>query len=125
MTSSEDNLSQQILYRAMRAAIEKKGENNLAFHVASIGAFTDYFFITSGHNEKQVQAIADAISLVAKKEFQLTVRMEGYTEGRWILVDLGSVVVHVFHDYIREYYKLEELWAQAPRVAVPAELYQQ
>lgn len=106
-----------------KAAIDKKANHSLIYEVGKMGAFTDYFLITSGTNERQVQAITDEICRMSKDQGLGSPRVEGYDEGRWVLIDLGGVVVHVFHDYIREFYDLETLWANAPRVRIPEEFY--
>ena len=106
-----------------RAAIDKKANHSLIYEVAKLGAFTDYFLITSGSNERQVQAISDEIFRVSKEKGIPSPRIEGYEEGRWVLLDFGDIVVHIFHDYIREFYDLESLWGEAPRLPIPAEYY--
>jgi ribosome-associated protein len=115
--------SKDLALLCARAAIDKKANHSIIFEIGKLGAFTDFFLITSGSNERQVQAIADEISRQVKAVGLEGPRLEGYDEGRWVLVDLGSVVVHVFHDYIREFYDLESLWAEAPRLRIPVEYY--
>lgn len=115
--------SKKLILECAKAAIDKKAENSIIFDVSKISGFTDYFLVTSGTNEKQVQAISDEIVRQCKTT-EIKPRVEGYEQGRWILIDLGSAVVHVFHDYIREFYRLEELWGQAPRLAIPVEFYE-
>ena len=106
-----------------KIVIDKKASNNLLFEVGKLGAFTDYFLITSGSNEKQTQAIAESLYSMAKNFNLSYLSMEGFDDGRWILVDLGSVVIHIFLDTIRDFYNLEEIWGQAPRVRIPEEYY--
>lgn len=106
-----------------RAAIDKKANHSLIYEVGKLDAFTDYFLITSGSNERQVQAIADEIRESARKAGIKTITAEGYDEGRWVLVDLGDVIIHIFQDYIREFYDLETFWAEAPRLPIPPEYY--
>lgn len=107
----------------VRAAIEKKGNHSIIFEVGKLGAFTDYFLITSGTNERQVQAIADEIARLARESGGPAPKIEGYELGRWVLLDFGAVVAHVFHDYIREFYDLESLWGSAPRLPIPEQFY--
>ena len=74
---------------------------------------TDYFVVTHGNNERQVQAIARAVKVANEQNIEVK-RMEGYNEARWILIDLADVVVHVFHKDERNYYNIEKLYQDAP-----------
>lgn len=106
-----------------RAAIDKKAENVQVLDLSELSGFTDYFVICSGMSDRQVQAIADSVQSTLKSQGHRLVASEGYGEGRWVLLDFGDVVVHVFLDALREYYDIENLWSEAPRVKVPAEFY--
>lgn len=106
-----------------RAAIDKKGNHSLIYQVGHLGAFTDFFLITSGASDRQVRAIADEIVKMAKARGIPAPAVEGFDEGRWVLIDFGVVVAHVFLDAIREFYDLESLWAEAPRLSIPEEFY--
>lgn len=82
--------------------------------------YTDVFVVCSASNRRQVQAIADEVRRIAKQELHLqTVGVEGYEAARWVLVDFGSVVVHVFDEPLRGFYNLDGLWRDAPRLPVP------
>ena len=107
-----------------QAALEKKAENVKILDVSLISSFTDYFLVCSGNSNRQVQAISDSVKFKAKEAGLEIISVEGYADGRWILMDLGDVVVHIFQDVLREYYALETLWAGAPRVQIPTEFYQ-
>jgi ribosome-associated protein len=109
--------------KCARAAIDKKAENIKVLNLTGISSFTDYFVICSGTSDRQVQAIADSVKSTLKKEGSELVSIEGYGEGRWILMDFGDVVVHIFQDALREYYDLEALWMDAPKVQIPTEYY--
>jgi ribosome-associated protein len=106
-----------------RAAIDKKGENVKILDLTELSGFTDYFVICSGMSDRQVKAIADAVEFALESQGAEMVSIEGYSEGRWVLMDFGDVVVHVFLDALREYYDLEKLWTDAPRVKIPQEFY--
>ena len=106
-----------------RAAIDKKAENLKVLDLTDLSGFTDYFMICSGMSDRQVQAIADSVESTMANQGHDLVSIEGYGEGRWVLMDFGDVVVHVFLDALREYYDLENLWADAPRVKIPSEFY--
>jgi ribosome-associated protein len=82
--------------------------------------YTDIFVLCTARNRRHVQAIADEVMRFGKKELELTCTgTEGLTAGRWVLVDFGSVVVHVFDEPMRAFYNLDGLWADAPRLPVP------
>jgi ribosome-associated protein len=106
-----------------RAAIDKKAENLRVLDLTQISGFTDYFVICSGMSDRQVQAISDSVESAMAGAGHDAISIEGYSDGRWVLMDFGDVVVHVFLDALREYYDLENLWADAPRVKVPSEFY--
>ena len=117
--------SKELALLCVKAAIDKKAEHSLLFEVGKMGAFTDYFLVTSGASDRQVSAIANEIKRVAKEHGLPNPAMEGLDEGRWVLIDFGYIVIHVFQEAIREFYDLESLWSNAPRVSIPADFYTQ
>lgn len=106
--------SQELLAIAVDAIDNKKGEDTISLEMKGISDMTDYFVVTHGNNERQVQAIARAVKEVANEQNIEVKRMEGYDEARWILIDLADVVVHVFHKDERNYYNIEKLYQDAP-----------
>lgn len=110
--------NQELLNLAVKAADDKRAEDILALNMKGISLIADYFIICHGNSDKQVQAIAREIREKAEENGFAVKRMEGFDEARWILVDLGDVVAHVFHREERSYYNLERLWGDAPRVDV-------
>lgn len=103
----------QLMNAVVDAADDKKAMNLVALNLQGISMIADYFVICHGNSETQVQAIATE---VRKKAEELGARvrgMEGMDTARWVLVDLGDVVVHVFHRDDREYYNIERLWSDA------------
>lgn len=85
--------------------------------VGDIIGITEAFVLASGSNTRQVRAICDEIELALKVEADASPRStEGLSDASWVLIDYGMVVVHVFLDETREYYDLERLWSDAPRV---------
>ncbi|HFF1008605.1 TPA: ribosome silencing factor [Staphylococcus aureus] len=106
--------SQELLAIAVDAIDKKKGEDTISLEMKGISDMTDYFVVTHGNNERQVQAIARAVKEVANEQNIEVKRMEGYNEARWILIDLADVVVHVFHKDERNYYNIEKLYQDAP-----------
>ncbi|API79573.1 ribosome silencing factor [Staphylococcus argenteus] len=106
--------SQELLTIAVNAVDNKKGEDIISLEMKNISDMTDYFVVTHGNNERQVQAIARAVKEAANEQNVDVKRMEGYNEARWILIDLADVVVHVFHKDERNYYNIEKLYQDAP-----------
>jgi ribosome-associated protein len=76
----------------------------------------DYFFICSSGSTRQSKAIADGMIEALRQKSVKPWHVEGYNEGRWVLLDYNSVVVHIFHDEVRSFYRLERLWGDAPHV---------
>ena len=107
---------------ALEAAAEKKAINSVVLDLREIASFTDYFVITSGSNERQVQAISDEIVETLKKAGTAAARVEGYKTAEWILLDYGDFVVHVFDEKARTFYDLERLWRESTRVELPREI---
>lgn len=102
-----------VMSLVMDAAEDKKAMNLVALNLEGLSMVTDYFVICHGNSETQVQAIATEIRKRAG-EHGIPVRgIEGVNTARWVLVDLGDVVAHVFHREDREYYNIERLWSDA------------
>jgi ribosome-associated protein len=102
---------------AARAADSKSGEDTVILAVGEMLGITDAFVITSGRNTRQVRTIADEVELQVKEAGgSAPLRVEGLDDARWILMDYGDYLVHVFLDEAREFYDLEHLWAAAPRI---------
>jgi len=110
----------ELLTVAALAADSKQAEDMVALDVSGPLPLTDIFFIASGRNERNVQAIAGEIEDKMIEAGVKTIRREGRAEGRWILLDFGDVVAHIFHEEDRTYYSLERLWKDCP--AIPLEL---
>jgi len=99
---------------AVAAAHSRKAEDLTVLNLAAISDFTDRFLICSGTNERQVQAIAEAILRGLREQGVRPLHVEGLKHGRWVLLDYGGdMVVHVFLDETREVYALERLWSDA------------
>jgi ribosome-associated protein len=95
---------------------EKLGENIVGLDVTSINPLADVVLVTSGRNERQVGAIADALEEKFLELGQKTLRREGKSLGRWVLLDFGDIWVHVMHEEHRMFYGLERLWKDCPVV---------
>ncbi|MBU8787713.1 ribosome silencing factor [Bacillus glycinifermentans] len=103
-----------ILKIAAEACDDKRAEDIIAMNMQGISLVADYFLICHGNSDKQVQAIAREIKDRAEENGINVKKMEGFDEARWILIDLGDVIAHVFHKEERGYYNLEKLWGDAP-----------
>lgn len=113
-----DEDSQRTAVAAARAALEKKAEEVVVLDLRGVSGYTDFLVIGSGSSDRQLEAIAEGIEKELKEQGHRKVGSEGQRGGRWVLLDFGDVVVHVFHQDERGHYDLEGLWADAPRVAV-------
>ena len=117
MTTTADQV-REWARTAARAASAKGGEDTVIIEVGSVLAITDAFVITSGRNGRQVKTIAEEVEARLKADGGIKpMRVEGLGDSQWILLDYGDLVVHVFLHETREYYDLERLWSDAPRVA--------
>jgi ribosome-associated protein len=116
-----DDLSSREKSRiAVLAALDKKADRPVLLDVRTLSSFADYFLICSGRSDRQVQAIADAIVESQKRIERPPLGVEGHAGGRWVLIDCADLIVHVFHEPIREFYNLEKLWHNAPRLDLAA-----
>jgi len=113
-TQSEE--SREAAVAAARSASAKQAESVAILDVHGLIVITDYFVIASGETERQVRTIVEEVEKALRELGRKPVRREGETEGRWVLLDYVDVVVHVFAEEEREYYDLERLWRDAPRV---------
>jgi ribosome-associated protein len=107
---------------AALAAADKLALDVVAIDVSERLPLTDCFVIASAANERQVQAVVDNVEEKLRGEEVKPVRREGRQEARWVLLDFGDVVVHVLHTDEREFYGLERLWKDCPRIELPAEV---
>jgi ribosome-associated protein len=108
--------SKKIAIACAKIADDKKAQDIVILDVDKISSITDYFVICSAINERQLHAIADDIDKEMKKVSVKKLGMEGYREGKWVLIDYGDFIVHIFEKEIRGYYDLEMLWGDAPKV---------
>ena len=107
---------QELAKLCARIADDTKAENTVSLEVTDLIVLTDYFVITNGTNRRQVNAIADEIAVTFKKLKVPCLSREGEHDGSWELLDYGDLVVHIFDKATREFYSLERLWADAPKV---------
>lgn len=108
---------QQRVRTAVQAALDKKGFDLAVLSVSELTSIADYFILCSANTERQTQAIADSVvEKVRSEDGVKPLLVEGTTPGRWILVDYGDFIVHVFTEECRRYYGLERLWGDAPNM---------
>jgi len=101
-----------------RLALEHKAIDTVMLELIGTTALADYFLVCSGTSERHTQAMADHIEQSLKQQGILPRGVEGRTRGRWILMDYGDVIVHIFQESERAFYDLEALWLDCPRVPV-------
>jgi ribosome-associated protein len=104
--------------KAVEAALDKKASEIVVLDLRHTPAFTDFFVLCSGQNQRQVKAIADAIEESLRAERVRPAHIEGYDRAEWILMDFFAFIVHVFTPQTREFYSLERLWGDAKRIEV-------
>jgi len=121
-TVAADQLDERVVL-ALQAAAEKKAIDPTVLDLREIASFTDFFVITSGANERQVQAISDEVYETLKKAGSTAARVEGYKTAEWILLDYGDFLVHIFEQKARSFYDLERLWRESKRVELPTGLF--
>ena len=117
--ASAKNVSVQWAKTAARSAIERLGKETMVIDVGGFLSVCDLFVITSGANPRQVRAICEAVEedlILAGGPKPRTV--EGLDSRSWVLMDYGDFIVHVFVDQVREFYQLERLWGDCPRLSV-------
>jgi ribosome-associated protein len=103
----------ELAHSIANALEDKKGEDILLLDLHDLPPLTDYFVICSGSSDRTIGALMDAVVEETRKKFDLKPRQEGRSEEGWLLADFGSVVVHVFSNDQRDYYRLEDLWSEA------------
>lgn len=104
---------------AVRAADDRGAIGPVALRVTEQFGLADAFLVVSGSVERNVQAISDAIEETLQEEAGVcTIRREGREGGRWVLLDFGDLIVHVFHQEERDFYELERLWSDCPVIDV-------
>ncbi len=109
--------SQELTREIVKLLDSKKATDIVALQISGISTLGDYFVVASGTSSTQVKALADEVDRKLSKEFGIEAkRIEGYQSAAWILMDYYDVIVHIFYSETREFYGLERLWADAPRL---------
>ena len=112
-------LSQDRALECAALALDKKAFNVRVLDVRKISSLTDFLVLASGSSDRQVKAAAESVHLGLKSEHAtMPIGIEGLNEGRWVLIDYGDVMVHVFHEPVRLFYDLDGLWCDAEEVQI-------
>lgn len=117
--STDDNSqrSLELALAAARTASENRGRNIVVLDLREVTPVFDFFVIATGSSRRQLHAMSEEIDHKLEDDLgDKRMGIEGYSESRWILLDYGTVVIHLFDDETREYYDIENLWTQAKRI---------
>jgi ribosome-associated protein len=101
---------------AAEAGLDRKAVDPVILDVSAIVSFADAFVVLTGRSDRQVKAIAEGVEQALRARGERPLGVEGIDEGRWVLMDLNDVIVHVFQDEVRAHYDIERLWSDAPRI---------
>jgi ribosome-associated protein len=100
------------------AALEKKAQRLIALDVRNVTSYADTLILVTGSSDRHARSIADSVREVVAARGEKPLGVEGYADGRWVLINLGDVIVHVFQSDVREEYDLERLWCDAPPIPI-------
>jgi ribosome-associated protein len=107
------------VFAAAEAALEKKAHDLVVLEVDHLHSIADYFLVATGRSDVQVQAIARGIGERMVSEDERPIAIEGFSHGHWVVLDYADVVVHIFFEPVREFYRLENNWTDGREVALP------
>lgn len=114
---SKNNAEELLALLCLEAAADKKAEDPIILDLRGISTFTDYFVIVSGNSEPQIKAIASSIrETIREAHDRSPFSDDSYPGSPWIVLDYGSVIVHIFHNKLRKLYDLESLWGDAKQL---------
>jgi ribosome-associated protein len=116
--SDLDRIAKAVLIA--EAAQERKADDLVGLDVRNLSSFADTFIIATGTSDRHVRSVADAIEAALKARGDPPMGIEGYDEGRWVLIDCTDTIVHIFQQEIRDHYDLERLWSDAPALELEA-----
>ena len=117
----QDASSLELARFAALAALDKKAEDLVVLDVRGLSSFTDFFVIMSGRSTRHVQGLAQAVDAALRHKNVKDGNTEGLNEGHWVLLDYNDVIVHIFYNEDRNFYNIEGLWHDAPRVEMGPE----
>ncbi len=110
--------SLDLALNALKGALEKKALEPVLIDLSGEQSYTDYILVLSGRSDRQVQAVSEGVEAALREAGRRPIGVEGKRDGNWTLLDYGEVIVHVFYHPLRDFYDLEGLWVDAPRVAL-------
>ncbi|MDI9476811.1 MAG: ribosome silencing factor [Natronincolaceae bacterium] len=113
-----ENEIDNVIHRIYKAISKKAGEDTVILDLSKITSICDYFVITSAASSRQVKLIADEIQDELSEGNVGLLRKEGYDSGRWVLLDYGDIVIHIFHERDRKFYNIEGIWQDAGKVHI-------
>ena len=113
---STDDSSRELALRVADVLAETPAANTVVLDIRELSSFADFFVICSGENERQLRAITEKLQEELRKDGVRPQRLEGAPNSGWIVLDYNDVIVHVFDQELRDFYKMERLWAEAPRL---------
>ncbi len=116
-TDRSDETKKRVLL-CVNAALERKATGLTILRVRELTSVADYFILCSGSSDRQVQATAAFIRERLKRAGIMPLGIEGEQSGRWILMDYGDIVVHIFYEPVREFYDIDSLWSEAPKMEI-------
>ena len=116
-----ESTTRTILDAVVDGALDLKGEDVVALDVRELTSFADTFVIVTATSDRRARSIADSIVEAARRVGRKPSGVEGYDEGRWVLIDLDDVIVHVFQRDVRSEYDLERLWSDAPEIEIASD----
>ena len=117
----QDASSLELARFAAQAALDKKAEDLVVLDVRGLSSFTDFFVIMSGRSTRHVKGLAQAVDAALRHKNVKDGNTEGLGEGHWVLLDYNDVIVHIFYNEDRNFYNIEGLWHDAPRVEMGPE----
>ncbi len=97
---------------------ERKAIDPVLFNIGEMSSFADYFLIAGGNSSRQVQSISRHLEKRMREKGLKPYGTEGEFEGQWVLMDYGDLIIHIFYQPVREFYDLEGLWVEAPRIEI-------
>ena len=110
------SLAQEHAFLCARVGEDHKGQNILVLDMRAVTPLFDYFVIMTGSSRRQIHTLAEEVDAAMAGQREKRLSIEGYQTSRWVVQDYGDIVVHVFDPESRDYYALEDLWADAPRL---------
>jgi ribosome-associated protein len=110
--------TQAFARRVVEIVEDKQARDIVLLDLRHLNTFADFFVICNGESDRQLRALVNAVDEGIAKEFGLEVKSEGHSDSGWVLVDYGDVVVHIFSNEMRDYYRLERLWGEATPLVV-------